>query len=62
MPGEKRRVLLVIELEGGDPATLEKDLVAWAQEQRFRVLAGQSGARVGRIHAVLLNKVVDDHG
>jgi hypothetical protein len=51
----KRRVVIVIEVDGGDPERLAADLRAWGQEQRFRALVGLSGAHVEKIHAAVVD-------
>ena len=49
-----RRLVIVLDVRGGDPDRLEDDVRAWGQDQRFRALAGRAGASVEDIHALLV--------
>ena len=45
------KLVVLVEVQGGDPVTLRRALQAWAQQQQFRALAGSGGGDVGTIDA-----------
>lgn len=56
MAATPRRLKLVVlvEIAGGDPALTRRAVQAWAQAQAFRALAGSGGGEVGAIEAAVV--------